>query len=449
VGREIGVRLRTASVRSGRNLILFGQACAALFCRQATALILAVRMLILNKNCAQLRVFFKTKLCKYAPSGRCKHGAACRFAHSPDEVHPGPPVSLREAGHELQVAASNGDWTDSPSEQSTREISSDQSTRAGTNASVPTPEGSGDSGQEESPAAGPAQMFRRMGMSDERGPRPERRADRQNARHCTTLMVTNVPNFLTQGALVSLLEDLTPFLRGAFDFFFCPWDPYEDCNLGYVIINFFSRATAVEFEQQWTNQHLLRGTQTKRLRILPAALQGRAANLRHFSGFSLAHHADPRFRPLVRPAPQSHLRPMALPQELAQTQRQGAEQGMQLQMSCAPLSHTRPENSKPSQNKLRTMLAEVVAQVAQNTQPMQGNWDINCIDGAELSLLMQPVQDVPWPQNNSTEGMSVPGVPMLANDQAMQQYWTMMLPQSMTATAPSSSQNHAGIAMLP
>jgi len=247
---------------------------------------------------------------------------------------------------------------------------------------------------------------------------------------------------------VSLLEDLTPCLRGAFDFFFCPWDPFEDCNLGYVIINFFSRETAVEFEQHWANQHLLRGTQTKRLRILPAALQGRAANLRHFSGFSLAHHADPRFRPLVRCAPQSQLRPMALPQELAQTQRQGVEQGTQMQRSPAPLSHAGPESSQPSQNELRTMLAEVVAQVAQSTQAMQGNWGINGIDGADLSLLMQPaVQDVPWPQNDNNKSMSVPGVPMLANDHAMQQYWTMMPPHSMTATEPSSSQNNVRLAV--
>lgn len=133
------------------------------------------------------------------------------------------------------------------------------------------------------------------------------------------MMLSNVPNFLTQGAVVSLLEDLTVCMRGAFDFFYCPWDPHQDKNLGYAILNFFSRSVAAEFERQWANEPLLPRTHgSKRLRIVPAALQGRAANLRHFSGFTLAHHCDPRFRPLVRAAPNEALRPMALSEELVQ-----------------------------------------------------------------------------------------------------------------------------------
>lgn len=127
------------------------------------------------------------------------------------------------------------------------------------------------------------------------------------------MMLTNVPTFLTQGALVSLLEDLTKDMRGAFDFFYCPWDPYEDKNLGYAIVNFFSRSSAADFERFWANKPLLEGGRgTKKLRLMPAALQGRAANLRHFSGFSLAHHADERFRPLVRAGVGATLRPMAV-----------------------------------------------------------------------------------------------------------------------------------------
>jgi hypothetical protein len=124
-------------------------------------------------------------------------------------------------------------------------------------------------------------------------------------------MMTNVPDFLTQGALISLLEDLTHCMRGAYDFFYCPWDPCHNCNLGYAIVNFFSRLVAAEFERQWTNQPLLpKSHNARRLRIVPAALQGRSANLRHFSGFSLAENADPRFRPLVRAQPHEALKPM-------------------------------------------------------------------------------------------------------------------------------------------
>lgn len=228
----------------------------------------------------------------------------------PSQRHPSP----------LASAAHNQVWV-KPTQGSLNSLSSlpvgfdqsDQSTRADT-ASGPTPEGSGDSGPEESALR--LQQTRSIGSTEDRA-RPRRTGDRLPGRHCTTMMITNVPNFLTQGALVSLLEDLSIYMRGAFDFFYCPWDPYQDRNLGYAIINFFARSVAAEFDSQWANQPLLPRTHgAKRLRIVPAALQGRAANIRHFSGFSLAHHHDPRFRPLVRIGPNEQLRPMAIAEEI-------------------------------------------------------------------------------------------------------------------------------------
>jgi len=309
--------------------------------------------------------FFKTKLCRFAASGRCKHGAACRFAHILEELPPSMAQSLRgseqqqqrqQQQRQRQGRGGNGstdtgnsifngdrrqssfdgensdpaggggrvarqqptnDWAEMNSDQGSGtggHPSSDQSTRAETSASVPTPEGSGDSGQEE---FSEAHLQRRAGVGDERGRRRAGEPHRPFGRHCTTMMLTNVPNFLTQGALVSLLEDLTVSMRDAFDFFYCPWDPYQDRNLGYCIVNFFSRSVAADFATQWANQLLLPRTHgCKRLRIVPAALQGRRENLRHFSGFSLAHHNDPRFRPLVRASPNEPLRPMAISEEL-------------------------------------------------------------------------------------------------------------------------------------
>ncbi|CAK0838861.1 unnamed protein product, partial [Prorocentrum cordatum] len=268
--------------------------------------------------------FFKTKMCSFAASGRCKHGAACRFAHSrteilaipeqctsgSDEGPPGaqsrvppaeaPPAPPSQSG---QSSSNNGSSSEQNERDVFRDATSDQSTRDATSATVSTPEGSGDSMQDESSVRG----VRR------------RRAQAAPVRHCTTMMISNVPNFLTQGAVVSLLEDLTACMRGAFDFFYCPWNPNQDRNLGYAILNFFSRSTAAEFERQWANEPLLPGTHgAKKMKIVPAALQGRAANIRHFSGFSLAHHRDPRFRPLVRAAANEALRPMALPDEIVQ-----------------------------------------------------------------------------------------------------------------------------------
>jgi hypothetical protein len=133
------------------------------------------------------------------------------------------------------------------------------------------------------------------------------------------MMVINLPNFLTQPTLVALLEDLTPCMRGTFDFFYCPWDIAHNRNLGYAIVNFFSRDTAAEFGRQWTNQTLLPKSQcSMRLRIIPAALQGRASNIKHFSGFSLAQMDDPDFRPLIRASMTEALKPMSIARELPQ-----------------------------------------------------------------------------------------------------------------------------------
>jgi hypothetical protein len=298
--------------------------------------------------------FFKTKVCRFAARGRCKHGQACRFAHNAGELtiiaednaqgvdedlndqqnspqnyplwamngsEPGGNGSGSDSNFGGSGGGGSGDaqfvgGRDGGSQQGSG--NSDQSTRADTTAQVSTPEGSGDSGQEENHLSQFLNQGSRRRNQNDEGRRQDRRAvESSSGRHCTTMMLTNVPSFLTQGALVSLLEDLTKCVRGTFDFFYCPWDPYQDRNLGYAIVNFFSRAIAADFERQWSNKHLLAGCRgSKRLRIMPAALQGRANNIRHFSGFSLASHADPRFRPLIRAGPGEPLRPMAVAPEM-------------------------------------------------------------------------------------------------------------------------------------
>lgn len=281
--------------------------------------------------------FFKTKLCKFADSGRCKHGKSCRFAHSAEELGP-QRVELREQAPSLRAAApmpasfvtpkssplsamsavpgpffgeavqalqalqglqgqlamaeaQRALLTDSKSEQS-------RSTRAETFVTSGDVSGSSvDSGGDEDTRDG---------------------TTKSATRSCTTLMLVNVPQFLTQGAFLSLLEDLSPEMRNAFDFFYLPWDGSQEQNLGYAIINFIERSAAVDFEEKWSDQPFPgQSNRMPPLRVLPAALQGRAANLRHFSGFSLAQEAEPRFRPLVRALPEDQLVPMAVAKEMA------------------------------------------------------------------------------------------------------------------------------------
>lgn len=117
----------------------------------------------------------------------------------------------------------------------------------------------------------------------------------------TTLVISNVPTYFTQGALLSMFEDLTPSMRGVFDFFYCPWDEQAMKNLGHATINFPSVEQAAAFQQEWTNRELCRGGHwQKRLKITKASVQGWQANLEYFSRVKVTETVDQRFRPIFR-----------------------------------------------------------------------------------------------------------------------------------------------------
>jgi hypothetical protein len=231
--------------------------------------------------------FHKTKMCKFADTGRCKHGSECRFAHDASELGPQEAAPGSEKAENVPMTADPSGLEEQ--------------------VSVPAPP----------PGLSAPPGLSKPDIAAEE--RTRRGGDKMGSRHCTTLMVTNLPTFLTQAALLNMLEDQTVegCTAAAFDFFYCPWDTQADSSLGYAIINFFSRSQAAVFEQRWSNQPLLPQTHgAKKLKITPAALQGRSANIRHFAGFNLVSQADLRFRPLVRPTPNEELRPMALGHEM-------------------------------------------------------------------------------------------------------------------------------------
>lgn len=335
-----------------------------------------------NPNCTfahnerQLRTtstFYKTKMCRFAASDQCKHGNACRFAHCATELNgeqPKQPGRIAGPGGSPSPAASVSHFsTASGTEESRCTRFADSSLADGfedtdlsdmNRVPYPPPEDSeastraGGSSQGESLGSGESseeQGLRNSHVGTKRLDKEKRPGESvSSSRHCTTMMLTNVPHFLTQGALVSMLEDLTTSMRGTFDFFYCPWDPFQDCNLGYAIVNFFSRSVAAEFENHWSNKPLFHGQRgAKKLRIVPAALQGRAANIRHFSGFSLAHHEDPRFRPLVRAGPREMLRPMVAVQNvtIARTHEAPDAAASSRASQALPVGIVDPDNWRP------------------------------------------------------------------------------------------------------
>jgi len=303
--------------------------------------------------------FYKTKLCRFAKNGRCKHGTACRFAHAEGEVGDQDyemSQTSTSAGTGTPPLTSDGGNT--PPLEGFRRVTSDGVDHFHRVKDFERPNGKG----MKSKAAKPHVQ---SGEAQQQAP---------PGRHCTTIMITNVPNFLTQGSLISLLEDLSPMMVNNFDFFYCPWEPDENINLGYAIINFLTRTVAAAFEAQWADKPLIPTMHgTRGLRIIPAALQGRAANLRHFSGFPLSQHPDPRFRPLVRGGPEQPLRPMATCHEVAaydqaapaahktsqrqQRNQKQEQQMMPMQIQLLP-QHQLPqhqEKPQPSQRQLQEL----------------------------------------------------------------------------------------------
>jgi len=134
-----------------------------------------------------------------------------------------------------------------------------------------------------------------------------------NSPDATTMLVTNIPNYLTQGALLSLLEDLNHSVRGAYDFFYCPWDEEKGQNLGYAIFDFKDASLAATFQKTWSNTELCRGAVRgqKPLKVIKASLQGFQANIEYFSHVEITHATDVRFRPLYRNE-QGNLLPLQL-----------------------------------------------------------------------------------------------------------------------------------------
>lgn len=113
----------------------------------------------------------------------------------------------------------------------------------------------------------------------------------------STLLISNVPAYFTQRSLLATFEDLTPAMRGNFDFFYCPWEQEATRNFGRATINFTSDRGALAFQREWSSRGLCPTGDD--LEIAKASLQGLEANVKYFSRH-VASCTDPRHRPMLR-----------------------------------------------------------------------------------------------------------------------------------------------------
>mmetsp|Transcript_47646 Transcript_47646/g.111503 ORF Transcript_47646/g.111503 Transcript_47646/m.111503 type:complete len:525 (+) Transcript_47646:77-1651(+) len=96
----------------------------------------------------------------------------------------------------------------------------------------------------------------------------------------TTVMIRNIPTEYTQDELIMEVSEVmgSPHF---FDFFYLPWDTQNDCNIGYVFVNFPDPAAAQNAVRAFSNYHFRLHDSKKVGKVSPAHIQGLENNLRH------------------------------------------------------------------------------------------------------------------------------------------------------------------------
>lgn len=110
-----------------------------------------------------------------------------------------------------------------------------------------------------------------------------------------TAMMRNLPNTLTQNMLVKELD--SGMFVGLYDFLYLPTDKETKLSKGYGFINFIHPSYAWAFKMHYEGQRLPGFTSGKVVSVTRAVLQGRAANLAHYSSARVSR-GDRDSRPL-------------------------------------------------------------------------------------------------------------------------------------------------------
>eukprot|EP00437_Effrenium_voratum_P002908 CAMPEP_0181429858 /NCGR_PEP_ID=MMETSP1110-20121109/17421_1 /TAXON_ID=174948 /ORGANISM="Symbiodinium sp., Strain CCMP421" /LENGTH=520 /DNA_ID=CAMNT_0023553149 /DNA_START=63 /DNA_END=1625 /DNA_ORIENTATION=+ len=96
----------------------------------------------------------------------------------------------------------------------------------------------------------------------------------------TTVMIRNIPTEYTQDELILEVSEVMGSPH-SFDFFYLPWDTQNDCNIGYVFVNFPDPGAAQNAVRAFSNYHFRLHDSKKVGKVSPAHIQGLENNLRH------------------------------------------------------------------------------------------------------------------------------------------------------------------------
>merc|ERR1719159_1728350 len=115
----------------------------------------------------------------------------------------------------------------------------------------------------------------------------------------TTVMIRQVPRQCSQ---LMLLDEIKRRGFGeVFDFLYLPWDFKKCVNVGYGFVNFMETSQAKAFRDKFDGSFMDKSTGLKScgkpLRVHPAAVQGYAANFRHFAHTKTGQKMNPQYSP--------------------------------------------------------------------------------------------------------------------------------------------------------
>jgi len=121
----------------------------------------------------------------------------------------------------------------------------------------------------------------------------------------TTVMLRNIPSRYNQPTL--LQEVYAAGFEGLVDFFYLPIDFQKKTNAGYAFLNFTAVEHVTAFRRRFDGERLGGG---KLLAVVPAAIQGYAANRDHLAHSAVLNHHRPEHGPLfLREEPPRKPRP--------------------------------------------------------------------------------------------------------------------------------------------
>lgn len=96
----------------------------------------------------------------------------------------------------------------------------------------------------------------------------------------TTVMIRNIPTEYKQDELILEVSEVMGSPQ-SFDFFYLPWDTQNDCNIGYVFVNFPDPGAAQMAVRAFSSYNFRLHDSKKVGKVSPAHIQGLENNLRH------------------------------------------------------------------------------------------------------------------------------------------------------------------------